>query len=212
MLTKAPDTVVAVDLYWPQFGDNSNQTIILKIWSDNQNTPATQLFRQTLTVQRTTSNQFTRYTLAEPVGVKTKFYVGWEQTSDIVLPVGYDKSNNSGNKIFFNITGTWNQDPNLTGSLMIHPVFGKGNASVVTAIETKSDIHIYPNPNQGQFYLPLDANNISLANMMGSPVDFESEKTFDKQLISIRYPQPGFYIIRFRINDALQAAKVWVRN
>jgi hypothetical protein len=212
MYTKEPDNIVAVSLYWPQFGDNSNQTFILKIWSDSQDKPGTQLYRQTFTVERTTSNQFINYKLAEPVTVKNKFYIGWEQTTSNAVPVGYDKNNNSGDKIFFNITGTWSQDNNLTGSLMIRPIFGPGDSTVVTSVEKKKVFTIYPNPSQGAFHIPLEAKNISLATAVGSPVEFESEKSYNSQIITVRYPQPGIYIIRFDRDGNSETSKVWIRN
>ena len=212
MFTNDPDTIVAVDIYWPQFGDNSNQTVILKIWNDNQSKPSSQLYRQTITVQRTTSNHFTRYDLAEPVIVKNKFYIGWEQVAATNVPVGYDKNNNSGDKILFNITGTWSQDTNLSGSLMIHPIFGVGDPNIVTSIDKKKVFEIYPNPNQGQFYIPQKAENISISSMLGSFVEFNSERTSENHVVTIQYPQPGLYIIRFTVDRSLESAKVWVRN
>lgn len=212
MYTKASDTIVAVYLYWPQFGDNSNQTVILKIWNDIQGKPSSILYGQTLTVQRTQYNTFTRYNLSEPVAVKNRFYVGWEQTGATVVPVGYDKNNNSGDKIFVNITGTWEQDPNLTGSLMIRPVFGKGDGVIISGVEKPKVADIYPNPNQGRFSIPLDAENISLFNMMGSPIEFFAEKTTDSQVVTIAYPQPGIYIIRLTLDKKQETARIWVSN
>ena len=97
---------------------------------------------------------------------------------------------------------------------MFRPVFGRGKASVISAIDNKRYLDIYPNPNQGQFNIPLEADrrSMSIINLMGSLVEFEWEVSLDKQTIKLSNPTPGIYILRYRIGNVLQSAKVWVRN
>jgi hypothetical protein len=213
MYTKEVDTVVAVDLYFPQFGDNSSQTLILKFWNSTLDQPATEIYSETISVQRTISNRFTRYTLAEPVGVRRNFFVGWEHTGTVAVPVGLDKNTDSGDKIFSNITGSWEQNQTVSGSLMIRPVFGKGKAAnVVTGIVERVLPEAYPNPSNGQFNIPLHANSVAIVNMMGSSVEFECTKEPDNQVVKITNPNPGIYILRYRLDNTLLSTKVWVRN
>ncbi len=38
MITNKPDTIVAIDLYFPDFGDQSSQTIVIHVRKDTSNT------------------------------------------------------------------------------------------------------------------------------------------------------------------------------
>ena len=211
MLTTKPDTLVAVEIHFPEFGDNSSQNLTLRFWNANiSGAPNSQLYQQSIVVQRKPNNQFTRYDLAEPVVVKNKFFVGWLQPTSKRIPVGHDRNTDSADKIFFNITGTWSQDVNLIGSLMIRPVFGKVDTVITSVRETLTSI--YPNPSQGQFHIPLDARDVSMINLMGSSIPFESAKTLNSQLITLNNPQPGIYVIRFRIDNKLMTSKVLISN
>ncbi|MGC4020547.1 MAG: hypothetical protein QM734_00685 [Cyclobacteriaceae bacterium] len=79
----------------------------------------------TITVARTTNNIFTRYPLDQGVGVKGKFYIGYKQNSYATIGVGFDKNSDSGSKLFYNITGVWQQNTDLQGNAMIDAQFSE---------------------------------------------------------------------------------------
>jgi hypothetical protein len=91
-----------------------------------------------------------------PLLVTGTFYVGWNQTTDDNLSIGFDRYNNSQQDIFWNCTGSWNTSA-LSGSLMIRPVVGKPiplGTGEISAGEKK--IILYPNPcNTGMLHLQL---------------------------------------------------------
>ncbi len=214
MFTKKPDTVVAVDIYFPQFGDNTNRTVVLKIWNDTDGLPNTELHRETITVQRTTANQFTNYVLSKPVGVRNRFYLGWDHTSVGVIPAGLDQNTNSSEEMFFNTTGSWEQNQNVIGSLMIRPIFGKGDGrgSVVTEVEQAIKPSVYPNPNAGEFNMPTTAENIFITTMLGESKIFTVEHTLENKRISLQDRTSGMIVVRWLENGKPKAVKVLVRN
>lgn len=212
MFTKAPDTVASVDIYFPQFGDPNNPNLILKLWNSNAGIPNTELYRQTIPVKRTSGNRFTRYNLDEPVGVKGRFFIGWEQSASYVIPAGLDKNTSSGEEIYFNTTGTWEQNQTVTGSLMIRPVFGKGAASVVTAIRKEEKSNIFPNPNQGEFYIPSGAQNINITNILGIAREFSTEQEHENKRVILDDKTPGIILVRWQMNGKMYSAKALVRN
>lgn len=211
MFTQNPDTIVSVQIHFPEFGDNTNQTLTLKLWNAVDTLPGTEIYRQTITVTRTADNKFTTYDLVEGIGVKGRFFVGWEHPSSVIIPVGLDKNTESRSQIYFNITGSWEQNQNVHGSLMIRPVFGKGKAAPITGVETKQ-IHLYPNPNSGEFYLPASAENILITNMLGSSVSFSIEETVENKRVSLNDRTPGLIIVRWAQDNKLSTARVLVRN
>jgi hypothetical protein len=213
MFTKEPDTLVAVDIYFPEFGDNAARTVILKIWNTtNSGQPGAILHRQTITVKRTQNNVFSRYELNEPIGVKGKFFIGWEQTADVVVPVGLDQNTESTGEIYFDVSNTWEQNQTVIGSLMIHPVFGKGPASDTTGLTEERKRGIYPNPNQGEFHLPLSAENISVVTMQGLAREFTTEQTTNSKLVIVKDQSPGLLIVRWQDSGNSYYAKVLIRN
>jgi hypothetical protein len=211
MRTDASDTLVAVDIYFPRFGDESSQIIQFKILKDLTNNVSDILVQGNIPIQRNTQNKFWRIPLVEPIGVKGKFYIGWEQTSSAIIAVGLDKNNDSGDRIYSNINGTWVQNTLLNGSLMIRPIFGKGKGGTISNINEQPIVSVYPNPGEGVFYTSLVANDIKLFDVTGRIVPIETEQVNEGTRISIRNPTPGLYLLRTLHNNYWKSTKVVIR-
>ncbi|MEQ1585607.1 MAG: T9SS type A sorting domain-containing protein [Cyclobacteriaceae bacterium] len=211
MRTDQPDTIVAVDMYFPRFGDESNQIIQFKVLRDLTNSASSVLYQGNIPIQRNTQNKFWRVPLAEPAGVTDKFYIGWEQTSSAVIAVGLDKNTDSGDKIFSNINGSWEQNTTLKGSLMIRPVFGKGSGGPITGIDKRPSISVYPNPNQGTFYVSARIEDAVLYDLSGRRVDIGVDKELTTTKITMLAPVAGLYLLRTFQNSRWTSSKVVVR-
>jgi hypothetical protein len=199
MKTTQADTIVAVDLFFPKFGDDSNHTINLHIIGSIDGSQTSYLFQQNVTVQRknrNTENVFMRVSMPVGVPVKTKFYVGWKLNTSAAIPIGLDSNNDSGNKIFVNSKGVWEQNLILKGSLMIRPVFGHAQ-STITAVEDLAMQRPYPNPTQRNFYLPPSAQQIQVYNSSGSVVSIEETEHFNRKEITLLNPSRGLYVVRY---------------
>jgi len=212
LLFPQPDTVVAVDLYFPEFGDQSNQNLVLKIWNGGPGGPVAQLHQQNLQVIRSTGNKFVRYRLTEPVIVENKFFVGWKQNSSAVIPVGLDKNNESGSEMYFNVTGTWEQNSIVAGSLMIRPVFGSGNGTVINYAPDENKPLIYPNPSAGQFYFPAKTSHIKIFDAAGRLIQYSESEAGGKKIIEIRQPVTGYYIIQWMEFGKIRRTGVIIRK
>ena len=136
MKSPQPDTLAYVAIYFPEFGDNTNQSLQLQIRSNLSDDASSILFEQLIQVIRKTKNKFAIYHLEQPVIVKESFYICWRQASNASIPVGLDKNNDHGDKMYFNTNGTWTQNVTVKGSMMMRPGFGKGKGNgEVTGIE-----------------------------------------------------------------------------
>lgn len=209
--TDQPDTIVAVDMYFPRFGDDSNQIIKFQVLKDLTNSASSVLYQGNIPIQRNTQNKFWRVPLVEPAGVKGQFYVGWEQTSSAVIAVGLDKNTNSGDKIYSNINGSWEQNTTLKGSLMIRPVFGKGNGGPITGTENLPSVSVYPNPNQGTFYISARIEDAVLFDLSGRKVGIDIEKETETTKIKLLNATTGLYLLRTFQNNQWVSNKVIVR-
>lgn len=215
MKTDKPDTIVAVDVYFPRFGDESNQVIQFQILKALTNSPSDILYSQSIPIQRNTLNKFWRIPLIDlPAGVKGKFYIGWKQNSSAVIAVGLDKNTESGNKIFANINGSWEQNINLKGSLMIRPVFGKGNGAgeEVTGVDDEIfQTSIYPNPSQGVFYISTIADQAEVIDLTGRRMAIEAERVNDQTQITLLRPEQGIYLLKIYQSNRWVTRKIIIR-
>ena len=211
MRTDKPDTIRALDLHFPNIGSSINQSIEIQILKDLTGDPSSFLHIETVTVQRNTQNKFWNLVLNRFVGVQNKFYVGWKQSTATVLPIGLDKNTDSGDKIFFNLNGEWEQNTLLAGSLMIRPVFGKGTGIITGLPHHEAEaIRFYPNPNRGTFLVPGETEDIQLYDITGKPMTFQSEKTEDGTFVDMRPAAGGIYILRLRDKNGVSAHRVRV--
>ena len=195
--TSKQDTLVALDFYFPEFGKDIGQSIDIQIRKDLSGDPGSFLHNQTENVVRGTKNHFWRVGLSRRVGVKGEFYVGWKQTTSTSLPIGLDKNTNSGDKIFFNTNGAWEQNMNLAGSLMIRPVFGKGDG-IVTGwpLPEAHRVQFYPNPSHGSFIVEGEARIIKVYDVTGRTIGISVEKTPEGQRVQLLNARPGMYILQ----------------
>ena len=99
---------------------------------------------------------------ATPVVVDGAFYVGWLQSQDDFLNVGFDANNDAHDNVYFNVGGSW-QKSSLPGAVMIRPQVG-GNYSLYSPIinnDPKSTaVNVYPNPASSVLNIDIDNNNV----------------------------------------------------
>lgn len=209
--TSEPDTLVAIEMYFPRFGDESNQIIQLKIYRELTGSPFDVIYQGSIPIQRNSQNKFWRIPLPEPVGVRNKFYVGWKQQSSAVIAVGLDKNTDSGSRIFSNINAAWVQNTTLKGSLMIRPVFGPGK-QVITTVNEKSAIRMYPNPNSGIFYLTSPVDLIQVVDLSGREIPIEAERNQDQIRITVTHATRGIYILRTFQSGKWTASKLLIEH
>lgn len=209
MATPTPDTIVAVDMYFPRFGDESNQIIQLKILRELSTNAFDVLYQGNIPIQRGSNNTFWRAPLPEAVVVREKFYIGWRQLSSAVIAVGLDKNTDSGDQIYSNINAAWVQNTTLKGSLMIRPIFGSGQV-IINQAESKTPASIYPNPTTSSFYITGRPQHISLMDLSGREMAIRKEYEADRVRVTVSQPASGLYILRTFENSQWHSYKLVV--
>ncbi len=201
-----------VDIYFPQFGDFSNQSVQLQVRSDLSDKAESILLNQNIVVTRTTQNKFTRYVLTKDVPVTGVFYIGWKQINTANIPVGLDKNNNNGDKLYYNTNGTWVQNTNVKGSMMVRPGFGKPKDDTLpVGLEPELAVTpIYPNPARGVCYLPAEAEGVIVIDVTGRVMGTDVESQSDRKSLVFHSPTSGLVIVRYFIKGKLHTEKVMV--
>lgn len=103
-------------------------------------------------------NRFVEYPLDSTIWVEGTIYVGWTQTNEANMNLGFDRNRNNANKIFFKTGNSW-QSTNQQGSLMIRPVFVAAVDPFTNVPEVEVDpsgLLLFPNPTSSGFRMRYD--------------------------------------------------------
>jgi len=210
--TNESDTLIGLDMYFPKFGDESSQVIQLLVFNDNSGFPGSILYSESVTLQRSGQDTFWRHAFTNEVGVKGSFYVGWKQSSAAIIALGFDKNTDSGEKIYFNTKGVWEQNISEKGSLMIRPIFGEAAVDDPnTGLEDDYDLaKAYPNPNGGSFYLSSEVDAFALFDIAGRKIDFNINQDGNRQRINL-FHGSGIYILKVYQSGKWRSQKIMVQ-
>ena len=120
-----------------------NQVIDLKVWSDLSKKP---LYSKEVVIPAKKQGESIHYfPLEQAIPITGTFYVGYTQFTNDFLQVGLDKSNDRGDRIYYNVGGAWQQNKEVKGALLIRPHISKtGKAS--GEVIPENTLRIYPNP------------------------------------------------------------------
>ena len=154
--------------------------------------------------------KFKKIRFGEQFLVKDKFYIGWKAPVGGTFKIGLDTNNDSGSKLFVNTNGFWFQSTDVIGSVMIRPVFGRGN--IVTGIpEEELQSQIFPNPNDGDFFVPRDFKILAISNLAGQAVSYSVQEHGENQKVNLSNASAGLYILRLQKGEQLFSSKIVIR-
>jgi hypothetical protein len=192
---------------------NRNNKFVVAVWNDAGGFPGELIHSETggSPVFRDSLNRYVAYKFAKPVYLPEGeiFYVGWLQTDEGFLNIGFDRNRNSKHNVFYNLGQLW--EPSVfEGSLMIRPIFCLADSQFPSDhVTLESDEAInrnrhafkaYPNPARGIVYLeeendnaPLTSSKIELYALSGELI-----KVFENVSgnIDVANVPPGIYLMR----------------
>ena len=194
-----PDTLTALDLYFNRTlnGENEQVPFLITVWQAENGRPGTVLYRDHTSRHPLFDglNTYQRYILESPVVVDGDVFVGFEQTNNYYINLGFDRSYNTADRIYYLTSTDWQQSI-LSGSLMMRPCFGA--AATVGIGEVRSSeigIQIYPNPATDHVMiegLPT-GSRIELYDMHGRRV--YTNNNFQSSIFNFQFPA-GIYLLR----------------
>lgn len=149
--TEEVDTLRGVMMFFNKtLGDENNRLFHITVWNDNDGIPGDTLMNQLYERPVFTQglNKFHTYLFDRFVklGVQS-FWIGWTQTTNDNLNIGFDRNTNAQSKNYYNVDGSW-VNSSFEGAIMIRPVLGK--SLVPEQAQQKSvfaeNLEVYPNP------------------------------------------------------------------
>ncbi len=197
-----PDTLRGIKMFFNKVVNNANDMYFdLAVWADNNGIPGELIYIQENEKPRFTNDLYKMHTyeLDSGVLVNNIFYIGWIQSENKNLNVGFDKYNDAREYTFYNSTGNWNQSL-MKGAIMMRPLLGK--EIIIGMHENKvrtQSVSLYPNPvHTGSINIDLEGIKvpekayIQIYNIFGQLV-YESKYS---ETHNISHLKDGVYIFR----------------
>jgi hypothetical protein len=210
------DYLIAIDVLFVPLGTNlKGETFNLYVWKNinlggGANKDSLLLQTNVPLEYPTEPNKPQRIILPRNVLVNGKFYIGVEQLTDKALTLGFDKNNDNGSKIYYNIFNKWEQNtlPNVKGSIVMRPVFRKPDITGFEDNVVELDVNLYPNPTQDEVYIEGEVQTVRVMDYLGREVisqEFELWAS-DKKLTMNNLPN-GVYIVQLWGKDHKKAVR-----
>ena len=194
-----PDTLRAIEMYFPQMLDSVNHIpFYLTVWNNNAGQPGSILHQQEVYPNHTENGEFHYYYLDSLFQIIGAFYVGWEQTTNDLLNIGLDKNKLANQFMFYNIGSGWTNS-SYPGSWMIRPIVSMDEI-ILTQEELKMDIFkLYPNPVNQYLNILLSTidNVILIYNLQGELVKTSFVSTTYCKL-NITDLSSGMYVVEVK--------------
>jgi hypothetical protein len=203
------DNLAGVQIYFTQTYLNESQHYFwLNIWLQGENgnpetTPILSIEGQRPEYE-SELNQFHFYKFDEPLALTDTFYVGWTQTTEDMLNVGFDLNTIANKYLFYNISGNWLQST-VQGAVMIRPVFGEIYQSVENIDNV--EINIYPNPAKN--FINIDKEGKVFIYDIQGKLQI-SEQNFFGGKINISNLKAGIYVVKIISEEKIYTKKLIV--
>ena len=204
-----PDTLLSVDFSFTNVGfDPAGETIEVQILRDLADNPSSVLFTGNWTIPGNGINEFVNFDLLPDVAIIDTFYVAYRQFTDEFLTVGLDKNTDSGHRIFFNVAGTWEQNQEIAGSLMIRPHIGSG--VIVSGLDDISPdmIRVFPNPSEGLIQVEGVFDEVEIYDLNGRKRNYRQNGRF----LDLSALPESMYILRFIKGRKSVSRKIIIRH
>ena len=204
-----PDTLRAIQMYFPQMLDSVNHIPFdLTVWDNNAGQPGSIIHQQPVYPEHTENGKLHYYYLDSLFQMVGTFYVGWEQTTGDLLNIGLDKNKLANQYMYYNVGAGWTNS-SYPGSWMIRPIVNMEEV-ILSQVETKRAIFkVYPNPAKEEVNIILNTagNLISIYNTQGVLVK-QLYITNAEERINIADLSKGMYIIEVKSEESRSFQKI----
>lgn len=202
-----PDSLLAVQMYFNQTLTGGNvKSFYLNVWNDFFGEPGDLIYSRFgyEPAYEDSLNKFFTYELDSVLNIEARlfpnltFYVGWEQTTEDNLNIGYDFNNDASAHTYYRTYGKWRQSI-YPGALMMRPVLGKLKVMNIPEDAIAQKLKIYPNPaSNGQVWIDLPENvnkQDVTTTILGTDGKMLLNRPYQRET-DISLLAPGFYIIQ----------------
>jgi hypothetical protein len=186
-----------------------DQVLDLVIWSALDKKP---LYTQEVVIPAKASGQDIQYfPLKQTVPVSGTFYVGFTQFTNDFLQVGLDKSQNFGDRIYYNVGGGWVQNKEVTGALLIRPHVSLSGKSGGT-LAPENILKVYPNPAVEEVTVEGKFSYLEILDSFGREITLPRMSGNTGEVLNFRDQQPGLYLIKVVHDLGITSFRILVKK
>lgn len=186
-----------IDINFP-FVQQAGEPIEIYVWNELSNQPNDILYQSSYSVLRPSSiGELRAYALETPIYVQDTIYIGFQQGTNEFLAVGLDKNIDTGDRMFYNVSGQWRQNEFVNGSFLMRPRFDKEVAANFTGSPGEvRDIKLYPNPTEGELFVEGELDQLSVFDNWGKEATYQLSKVTNGYTIDLSLNKKGIYLLR----------------
>ncbi|MDL2307996.1 T9SS type A sorting domain-containing protein [Bacteroidales bacterium OttesenSCG-928-B11] len=216
-----PDTLRSIRLFFNGVHEDGNvERFTLKVWKamivGGDTIPGNELYSKESLFPRHGNDylDFVDYLLDEPILVSGMIFVGYHQTHNVQLNLGFDQNTDARGYYMYKIANDWKQSF-LKGSPMVRIVLGKYFDPLQTTVkkDIAKNINIYPNPTTTTAKIEISdpaiqVNQIMVYDVYGKLLDVQQVNS-SAIIVEMNRFSPGIYVLRL-MNDrkAVHAVKI----
>lgn len=187
--------------------NQGEQAIDILVWKELDQPP---IFRREDLIPRfPTADSLVYFSLDTNIVVSGTFYVGYAQFTDDFVYVGLDKLNDTGEKIFYNVSQTWVQNQEVSGSILIHPHVTLATPFVENELPDEN-LRVFPNPVRNKLEVEGAFSEVRVFDPFGREIFLEREQGQKGEIINFNGQRPGIYILQVLTESGLQTHRILV--
>jgi len=182
--------------------------IDIMIWDQVEKKPL--FVKEVLISKPTGEDKFAYYELDTNIRVSGEFFIGFTQFTNDFIHVGLDKINDQSDKIFYNIAGTWVQNKEVIGSLMIRPHVSL-TKPFSESRNSEKKLKIYPNPSDGTLNIEGEFSNPKIFDSFGREIFADREFTSSGEILTFIRNKPGIYLLNLITERGSESFRILVK-
>lgn len=190
---------------------NFNQVgrgVDLMVWNDLDEPPV--LVKEILIPETMDLQEFSYFEFDTNVQVNDIFFVGFMQFTNDFIYVGLDKSKDNATEVFYNVSGSWQQNESVTGSLMIRAHLSP-EAPVKEGSEAGPRPLAYPNPVEDKLFVEGIFDSIVVYDSFGRILNLDSEDFQKGKILNFAGLQKGIYLVKLINNKEQKSIRILVK-
>ncbi|RPA67239.1 T9SS C-terminal target domain-containing protein [Cyclobacteriaceae bacterium YHN15] len=186
----------------------ANSIVDLMIWRNLDENPI--YVKEVFIPEKPSLSDFSYFELEENIRVEDIFFVGFTQFTNDFVYVGLDKTFDNGKEVFFNVTGSWQQNDIVEGSLMIRVHLSETEVLEQEG-QSEAGFKLFPNPVTDWISLEGEIDDYSVYDPYGRQLNLPMEINEKGKMINFAGLQKGVYLVNIVQNNESKSIRVLVR-
>jgi hypothetical protein len=188
--------------------NQANSVVDLMVWRSLEEEPI--YVKEVFIPEKSSLSDFSYFELEENVRVEDTFFIGFTQFTNDFVYVGLDKTFDNGREVFFNVTGSWQQNDIVVGSLMIR-VHLSETAVVEQEGKSEAGFKLFPNPVTDWLNLEGEIDDYMVFDPYGRQLNLPVEVYEKGKMLNFAGLQKGVYLVNIVQNNESKSIRVLVR-